>query len=35
MAMGFPRDKCIKALKAAFNNAQIAVDFLINGIPEK
>ncbi len=30
MGMGFPADKVKAALKAAFNNRQVAVDYLIN-----
>jgi UV excision repair protein RAD23 len=33
MSMGFPREDCVKALKAAFNNLERAVDYLLNGIP--
>ncbi len=31
--MGFDREKCVAALRAAFGNAEVAVDYLINGIP--
>ena len=32
--MGFPRDQCIAALRAAYGNGDRAVDYLLNGIPE-
>jgi len=31
--MGFERERCVAALAAAFNNTDVAVDYLINGIP--
>ena len=31
--MGFPREECMRALRAAFYNPERAVDYLLNGIP--
>lgn len=33
MSMGFDREKCLAALRAAFNNTERAVQYLLNGIP--
>jgi UV excision repair protein RAD23 len=33
MAMGFPKEECITALKAAYMNPDRAIDYLLNGIP--
>lgn len=32
--MGFPREECMRALRAAFYNPDRAVDYLLNGIPD-
>jgi len=34
MALGFPRDQVQAALRAAYNNADRAADYLFNGIPD-
>jgi len=33
MAMGFTREQCQQALRAAYNNAERAVEYLLNGLP--
>ena len=32
--MGFPEDQAVAALSAANGNSDLAVEFLMNGIPE-
>lgn len=34
MTMGFPREECVAALRAAFFDGNRAVEYLLNGIPE-
>jgi len=35
MAMGFPREQCVAALRAAFNDSSRAVEYLLNGLPSE
>jgi UV excision repair protein RAD23 len=35
MSMGFPREQCVAALRAAFNNSERAVEYLLNGLPSQ
>lgn len=34
MNMGFPREQAVIALKAAFNNPERAVQYLLEGMPQ-
>jgi UV excision repair protein RAD23 len=33
MTMGFPREECIAALRAAYGHSDRAVEYLLNGLP--
>jgi len=35
MGMGFEKGQCLRALRAASNNADLAVEYLLSGIPQK
>ena len=30
VSMGFPKEKCLAAMRAAFNNPERAIDYLLN-----